>query len=197
MRHLWAGSAAALLAPAAVIVSIVAAGLSGGFGGIGQVLSGPSLAPVATGALAGRHAGAPPHRRGTAAGRRVAAAAATATAVRPAVRRLVGGGSGRPPTRTPGGALHTIGGVGAGAPPRTVAVPSPPAPGSPAPPPRRPTPVDGVLSAGTKVTGELPAPAGPAATHVLQTLGSTVDRVLHKAPPLAAPRVALPAVGPS
>jgi hypothetical protein len=184
-RQLMGGMSAAVVVPAALVVSLAALGLAGGFGGLtalGQALSGPSAPAQPLVTAHGRAVGAVPAALATALSA-PPAGPATSSSIQPAT---AGGGpiSGSPgsgPSGTPRG-----GTTGSG--PGPAGRPQPPASGgsggsgggSPAPKPGpqpQPTLEDRVVSAGTSVTSQVPGPAGEAATKALQTAGSTLDSI--------------------
>ena len=173
------------MVPAAMLAAVVALALGGGFnqvGVLGQLFAGPP-APSPTGPTAGR---------------RGAAARASASAL-PVIPPVVGRGrsrsvrGGRPggaapvssgaPTRAGGavgGAVPIVTqGAGAAA-PGPAPAPAPPqssAPQQPQPQPK-PTPVDTVVKVVTSVTQQVPAPVGPVATQAVQAAGGAADGVL-------------------
>ncbi len=173
-RRLYGGVLTAALVPAALLAALATLAVSGGFGQLGalaQALSGPPtprLAPAAS--------SRPPSARLLA----TVSAAAPAAAAAPTTSRV------------PIALLRTTHPAPLSSRPRPVGPPgsrpsrpsSPPQPVHHQPPPGpapHPTLIDGIVSAGTSVTSQLPAPAGPVATKTLQTVGSTVDKVI---PPL-------------
>src|SRR5947209_12167680 len=193
-RQLYGASSAALIVPSAMLGALLVLALGGGFGQIGvlgQIFAGPPATNVGGGATlgGGGRAAAPslaaiavaavragsPHPRtghaGTASGQ-------GGTGVVPAPSRG--------PTQTGGavgGAAPISGGEGqapAPVPPRPApAGPPSTQPSSPSPQrPPRPTPVDRIVGALTPVTGQVPAPAGPAVTQAAEAAGSVADRVL-------------------
>jgi hypothetical protein len=178
---LFGASGAALLVPGAIAAALILLAFAGGFGrlsSLGQALSGPSLPGVTP--VGATLAGGKP-----ALGSALAAAVLTGNAA----ARTVSGGSTRASTlagtgvsgvtRTSGGNGSGSGGAsggsgGSGAPGAGPGVGT----GSPPPTPAPPTLVDGVVNLGTSITSTLPGPVGAVATQTLQSLGSTVDRVL-------------------
>jgi len=194
-RQLYGASTAALIVPSAMLAALVALALGGAFSGVGvlgQLFAGPSLAGLSPGASLGGGA------RG-AVGRGVATASLPVVPAAPVVARRVapravltasrgvgagggaiapvGGGTVRPVTHGSGGSPGAPGSAPAHNPP-----PAPtPAPAAPAPqqsPPPRTTPVDTVVNVVTSVTQQVPAPAGPVATQVVQAAGSAADNLL-------------------
>ncbi|MDQ6607723.1 MAG: hypothetical protein M3Z06_14400, partial [Actinomycetota bacterium] len=53
-------------------------------------------------------------------------------------------------------------------------------------PPPGTTVIDGVVAVGTSVTAKVPGPVGALATQTLQSVGSTLDRILPLGPPASA-----------
>lgn len=193
-RALFGASGAALLVPGTVAAVLAVLALAGGFtriGSIGQAVSGPpSLLPAAPSPAAARGArglgvalnalgGAPsPASHVAGAGRRGAGATAGgATGGSGGVggrgRRSggTGAGGGRGSGGGGGGGSGSHGGPGGG---RGGGAGNAGAP----PPTAPPTVVDGVVATGTRLTSQLPGPVGSVATATLQSLGSTLDRVL-------------------
>jgi hypothetical protein len=179
-RELYGGISAALIVPGTLLAALAVLALGGGFarlGSLGQAFSGPPL-PVAAEAHPGGRASS-------------AALAALAPAARSSARpgpatapgdraARFGGGSGA--TRRPGAP-----GGSSGLPrDRSSAPASRPAPG----PSPHPTLIDEVVGTGSSVSGQLPGPAGPAATQALRSTGSTLDGVA----PVPAPGHAQPVV---
>ncbi|HUE27782.1 MAG TPA: hypothetical protein VMP89_13485 [Solirubrobacteraceae bacterium] len=177
-RQLLGGLGAALIVPTTLLAALALLALAGGFAGLGalgQAFSGPSL-PAA------ERTSTP----GTRSGRAIstvllaalsAPAPASGTGHAPAGNGPAGAG-GRPslpatPRSRPGGSA--VGPVARQPSPAT----QPPSP----PPATHPTLTDQVVGAGTSVTGQLPAPVGPAASGALQSAGTTVDQVF----PIPAP----------
>jgi len=194
-RQLYGASTAALIVPSAMLAALVVLALGGAFSGVGvlgQLFAGPSL-PGAS----------PSARVSSGVGRGVARGVATASlpvipAAAPVVARRRAPGGRTVPTATRrgvgagGGAIAPVGGTvrpvtqgsgGSAAPVHNPApAPAAPAPAGPAapqpsPPPRR-TPVDTVVTVVTNVTQQVPAPAGPVATQVVQAAGSAADNLL-------------------
>jgi hypothetical protein len=176
-RELFASLSATVIVPGTLLAALAVLGLAGGFarlGSLGQAFSGPPL-PAA---LASAQTGARADR---------AASTAVLLALATGARTLAGAGAVAPATKTPG---HHGSGVtrGRGAPgigvhghqPATSSTRSSPPPVSPAPPP---TLIDEVVSQGTSVSRQLPAPAGAAATQALQSAGSSLDGVVPVPPP--------------
>jgi hypothetical protein len=187
-RQLYGASTAALIVPFAMLAALVVLALGGAFSGVGvlgQLFAGPSLAGVGAGVGASSHgehggvvttAALPVIPAVSVVARRVAARGPRRTAVT-ATHRGVGAGGG---AIAPGGTTRPVTqGSGGSTPP----VHSPPAPGpapvapQPSPPPRT-TPVDTVVTVVTSVTQQVPAPAGPVATQVVQAAGSAADNLL-------------------
>jgi hypothetical protein len=168
-RRLYGGVVAAAFVPAALVAALLALAVSGGFGQLGalaQTLSGPpapaapppavnhQVSPRVLAALS-----APASMRIASAG----AAAQTGSVARTAVGTVPAGGS-------PGVAHH-----------RSASHPVAPPPLRHHPAPGRtphPTVIDGIVSAGTSATTQVPGPAGSAATQTLQSVGSTLDKIL-------------------
>lgn len=188
-RQLYGASSAALIVPSAMLTALLVLALGGGFGHVGvlgQIFAGPP-APGVAGGTAGTPAPSLPAIPETV--RRGPARAGNGSAGTRSARRHVGVApvsipvASHGPSQTGGavgGAAPVVGG-GSQAP-----VPSHPAPTQSSPPPGpspqpqpqpqpRPTPVDQIVNAVTPVTQELPAPAGPAATQVVQAAGSAAD----------------------
>jgi hypothetical protein len=199
-RQLYGAWGAALLVPGTIACALAVLAFAGGFarlGSIGQALSGPA-APAA--AQAGSAAG----DLRTAARLGVALAAVGAPASSPGIGAAPAGaatgGLAGPGVSTgsptgngggggnsgPGGGGTSGGGTGGGAggggggggggssgggrPGAGGGIGPPRAPG--------PTIVDGVVSAGTSVTSQVPGPVGTLATQTLDSVGSAVDRIL-------------------
>jgi hypothetical protein len=193
-RQLYGASSAALIVPSALLAALVVLALGGGFGQVGvlgQIFAGPP-APAAPGVGAGVGAG-PGVLARTVAALPAAALVRSRAGTGYARARRGTGGQGAGVTRRPvltGGAIAPVTGVapivstGAPAPPRPTpsrpapsgSAPSPPSP-SPGPGPR-PTAIDQVVKTIAPVTQQLPAPAGPAVTQVVQAAGSAADGVL-------------------
>jgi len=195
-------SAAALLAPGAVLAALVVLALSGGFGALGslgQAFAGPSL-PAAGKARAS--SGSNGRRRHSSAV--LVALAAPAPSGGAAIARPVasgpGTGIGTSPVLSPGhpgggSAGHGPGSGGSGSSGSPGSTGSPGSPGSPPPspsppptappPPHPPTLVDGVVALGASVTEKVPGPIGALATQTLKSVGQTLDGII-------APRAAGP-----
>jgi hypothetical protein len=191
-RELYASLSATVIVPGALLAALAVLALAGGFariGSLGQAFSGPPLpaasASAQTGARASRAAS-------TAALLALAAGARTfagAVAVAPSIKAPAHGGS---------GATHGHGAPGTGVhahqPAKSSTRSSQPL-ASPAP---HPTLIDEVVSQGTSVSRQLPAPAGPAATQALQSAGSSLDGVAPVPPPGQTPsRPAVPTGAPA
>lgn len=192
-RELLRASGAALLAPAAVLASLVVLALGGGFGALGwlsEAFAGPTL-PVFSKSASVLAPGSARHSSPllvALAARSTVNGAANAPAARGTGAGSVGPGFSAP--HSGGGSFHQggpprggsggNGGHGAhGRPP-----PSPPSPpGSPPPesPAPHPTPVDGVVSLGKSVTQHVPGPVGSLATQTLNQVGHTLDGILSPA----------------
>jgi hypothetical protein len=199
-RQLFGASGAALLVPGTIAGALVVLALAGGFsrlGAIGQALSGPA-APVSLAAMDTGAARASAHLRGALAALGPGRAPAVGS---PAAARGSGGtasgggassgsGTGNPGVGgsghggaggsggtggSRGGSGGTPGGSGSGSGAGAGAGSGGGGAGAPGAPP---TVVDGVVSASTKVTANVPGPVGTVATTTLQALGSTLDRVL-------------------
>lgn len=187
-RALLKASGAALLAPGAILASLVVLALSGGFGQIGalgEVFVGPSIpqlpAPARLISTAATTKSSPvlaalasPVSRGSVAvGGHGIAGTMVAPGRQPTPRGIPGAGGphggGTPPGGLGGGpGAGNAGGGGPSAPHRNP----PPTPQHP------PTVIDGVLAAGTSVTNRLPGPAGAIATQTLESVGHSLDGIL-------------------
>jgi hypothetical protein len=187
-RQLLEASGAALLAPGAILASLMVLALSGGFGQIGalgEAFVGPSI-PNLPG----------PARLISAPATRKTSPVLVALAA-PAIGGAVGvSGHGIGPTMiAPGGQATRRGIPGAGGPHGAGTPPGGlggrPGAGNPGgggsqPPPRNPPPtpqplptvVDGVVAAGASVTKQVPGPVGAIATQTLESAGHTLDGIL-------------------
>ena len=182
-RQLLGASGIALAVPLALVGSLAALALAGGFGGIGafgQVFSGPSL-------LASLSTGATPSSRNAAQVARALAAISHPVlvasvpqvgAVSPGASRTTaatGTGGG---TRSTGTTHHRGGthGVGRGGHPR----PHPTPPRVPTPPKPPPTVVDAVAGVVTSVTGQVPGPVGSTATSAVNSVAQGLDGILKR-----------------
>lgn len=180
-RQLSAGLGAALIVPGALVGALVVLAFAGGFGrlgALGQAFSGPPV-PAAL------HGAAPGQAGRASAVTSLAALAAVSVGASIAVtgtRSAVSGPAHAPASgAAPIGHRHaTTGGSTGGRSPARTPAPTRPAPASPRP---QPTPIDGIVSAGSSVTRQLPAPAGPTATGALGSAGSTLDGVVPPAGP--------------
>jgi hypothetical protein len=204
-RQLLGASSAALIVPSAMLAALLVLALGGAFSGVGvlgQLFAGPSLAgaPPGAGAPSGGDGGA-----GRGAGRGVATASLPVIPAAPvAFRRVIAhhapvpnsagrgvggtgraialvGGTVRPVTQGSGGSAGGQGSAPVHSPapapaPEAPAAPVPPVP-QPSPPPRT-TPVDTVVTVVTSVTQQVPSPAGPVATQVVQAAGGAADNLL-------------------
>jgi hypothetical protein len=180
MRQLFGASGAALLAPGAVALALVALAVAGGFGqlsDLSQAFAGPAApSPV------------------TAPGVRAAARAGGAVlpvvrAVAPAAAAGAAVGGARPGRGGHGvaaGPLAGIGPVGTSGPGSGSSGAGSPGTGTGSGAGGQPsggsgsgqTLVDKVVSAGTSVTSQLPSPLGATATNVLQSVGNGVNSIL-------------------
>ena len=180
---MYGGMATAAFLPGALFAAVLALAVAGGFGKVNvlsQVFTGPPAPPGSTAAaliLASRpvpprvfaalaNPAAAAAARGVGSRLGVAGSHGAPTPAAPLPPRVVGsdnsgGGHGGPGTKhgPPGGT-------------RPPPVPSP-----------HPTVIDGIVSVGTSVTSQVPGPAGSAATQVLQTTGTTADKLLPPIPP--------------
>jgi hypothetical protein len=190
-RQLYGASGAAVLVPGTVLIALVLLALAGGFGrlgSLGQAVAGPSVpagppligtvSHASTNAIAG-----PPVIAATAG----AVAAPSTTAVTPtgAVVAPIAGGSattgigigtggavghsGRGSGSGSGGSIQSRGHGGSGRPGSGSGTG-----GSGG----HPTLWDGVTKLGTSVTNKLPAPVSALGGQVLQSVGSTLDKIL-------------------
>jgi hypothetical protein len=203
-RQLFQASGAALLAPGAVLASLVVLAIAGGFGqlsALGQAFAGPSL-PRLPGVLrvSGSSSGSAKHPSavlvalaGSSRSQAVSSGAArNPGASAPAAQR----GGGAPQPGTGGGHHHAPapppagpGGHGKGPGPGNGG--QPPPTGTPSPPPSPPpTVVDRVVGLGTSVTKQVPGPIGQIATQTLESVGHTLDGILSP-PKGGAPGLAL------
>jgi hypothetical protein len=217
-RQLYGASSAALIVPCALLGALVVLALGGGFNGVGvlgQIFAGPPTPSVAGGGVSGGHAGGAAHAlpvipvaavRPLGAGR---GQAVPGGGGRRGGAPVSSGGTGRGGGAVVGIAAPTVG--SRPGPPVRSAPPAPAGPGpassapaSPAPtqstpqlspsPKPQPTPVDQIVNAVTPVTQQLPAPVGPAATQVVQSVGSAADGLLppSSGAPGSTPSVKLP-----
>lgn len=193
-RQLFGASGMALLVPGTIACALVVLAFAGGFskfGSLGQALSGPAapLGPAAAASTAAR-ASARLTQTLVALGRGgLAAGASTATVNRvgtpaPSGTGVSSGagsrgtGHGSPGTGT-GGGSHG-GGSGGGSRPGqrgghgSSTGTTPTAPTATAPP----TLAGGVVSTASSVTSKLPGTVGALATAAVQSLGSTLNRIL-------------------
>lgn len=157
---------------------VVASGRAGGAGGRGGLARALPVVPVAAvrpvtpgrgqaGPVGrGRRGSAPVSSGGTSRG---------GGAVVGVVAPIVGGGPGAPVRSGPSSPAPAS--TGPASPGPTQSAPPPGPSPSPSPSPS-PTPVDRIVNAVTPVTQALPAPVGPAATQVVQSVGSSADRLL-------------------
>ena len=176
------------MAPATMIAALVVLAFSGSFGGfgaLGQLLSGPAV-PVGSSLAGGQEAPAAP----TAPLPVVPTSAPTAAAALRAARSSPGGehpgrggpsGGGSRPSGPGGGGTGQFAGGGHGVVPPPPRTPTP----KPNPTPTPPTPtgpvtsvVNKVLGVGEAVTGALPAPVAQVGTGALQSLGQTLNKLL-------------------
>jgi hypothetical protein len=175
-RQLLRGMGAAALVPAMLVASLAVLALAGGFGGLtalGQAFSGPAAPTAAITTGHGPHAVRP-----------LSPAVVAALSVVP-VRR--GQGPAAPLSSAVGGTGNTSTGTAPNGPsdgPRGGGGPAQPPPsGRPVPGTRQPVPkpqptlIDGIVGAGTSLSSQVPAPAGPTATKALQSAGSTLDSI--------------------
>lgn len=191
MRQLFGASGAALLAPGAVALALVALAMAGGFGqlsDLSQAFAGPATpGPVtAPGVRAAAGAGgavlpvvravAPAAPAGVAVGgaRPVRGGHAVAAGPLAGIGPVGTSGPGSGSSGTGSSGTGTGSGSGAGGQPSGGS-------GS------GQTLVDKVVSAGTSVTSQLPGPLGATATNVLQSVGNGVNSIL---PPGASSAVA-------
>lgn len=186
MRQALGASGAAVVVPIAVVGVLVLLTLAGGLGrigNIGQAFSGPRL-PAAVPTPSGGASGRLPlllarTGRGTAgspAGARGRAGNAGASNGRPAPGPGSVGSGGPFAHSGPGGPGRGSG--GSGAPAGTPAggggsAATPPSSAPPAPP-HKPSPGPSLIS---RVTSQLPTPAGSAATQTIQSVGATAARI--------------------
>jgi hypothetical protein len=186
MRQLFGASGAALLAPGAVALALVALAVAGGFGQLsnlsqafaGPAAPGPVAAPgVRAAAGAGAavlpvvRAGAPPAPAGVAGGAARPGRGGRGVAAGPLAGigpvGTSGPGSGSSGTGSAGTGTGTGTGTGSGA-------GGPPSGGSGS----GQTLVDKVVGVGTSVTSQLPGALGPTATNVLQAVGNGLNSIL-------------------
>ncbi|HEY8763876.1 MAG TPA: hypothetical protein VIM18_06790 [Solirubrobacteraceae bacterium] len=205
-RQLFGASGAALLVPGAIAGALVILVFAGGFarlGTLGQALSGPALPGGSM-----RVSATPPGSGRSTLGRALAAAAAPAGAASGGT--VAGTSSGINASRggTPGSGGSRLGGTGSGGsggggtggggnsgsggtPGSGGSGSGNPAggsggAGSPPPTPAPPSTVGKVVGAATAVTQQVPGPVGTVATQTLESVGSTVDRVLPLGDPVGA-----------
>ena len=173
-RRLYGGVLTAAFVPIVLVAALATLALSGGFGQLGalaQALSGPP-APAATSPAISRPVPA-----------RVLAALSAPAPIRVAAVTPLGARNRARTTTRPGPTRTVSPAVGlprAGRPGAARPVHRHPAPGRTP----HPTPVDGIVSAGSSATSQVPGPAGQTVTQTLQSVASTVDKIL---PPLPAP----------
>jgi hypothetical protein len=156
-----------------MIAAIAVLALAGGFGrlaALGQVVSGPTLpgAPLGAAVHAAARATAP----------LVAAASARPGQGVTLLASTGAGGAGAAVGHRQSGRGNTTPGFNSGPGPYVVPGSHPNGPPGSHHPGGHSTPVDTVVGIATSVTSQLPAPAGPAATQALETVGHAVDKVL-------------------
>jgi hypothetical protein len=199
MRQLFGASGMALLVPGTIACALVVLAFAGGFsrlGSIGQALSGPAapLGAASAGARASERLAQTLVNLGRGGfGGRASGGVAASTGSPGASRRAVshgrthgagagpggrsGGGSGGSGSRGRGGS-GSGSGSGRGSPGgggRGSGTPTPPSAPNP---PTTPSVSDRIVSAVTAITAKLPGAVGSVATATLQSLGSTLNRVL-------------------
>lgn len=196
-RQLFGVSAAAVLAPGAVVIALVLLAVTGGFGRLGalsQVLAGPGLPSAPSLAHHPGRAGAHRAATGTAAGLPPVVPAPPVLVARAPGGAAGGAGAGAGPgpgsgagsggsggqgqsgggglgsggSGGPGGRSGGSGGSGESG--GTGGGGTAPAPS--------PTLWDSVTSAGTAVTSQLPGPLGAVGTQLVQSVGATLDQLL-------------------
>jgi hypothetical protein len=181
-RRLYASVALAVLAPAALLVTLALLAVGDGsfsLASLGQAVSGPSAPPtVAAPALGlgpGSRSGRPTARSP---GSSVAGGTLLAAAPGPGrgVSTKRGGSPFSHPRGGTGGGGGGRGGSGGGG--GSGGSGGPHHPRSPA----HGTAVDRIVGTVTPVTSALPAPVGPVATQVVKTVGSVGDQVLKHLP---------------
>ena len=196
-RQLGAASSVALIVPCAMVAALVALALGGGFGGLGvlgQVFAGPSIPNSGPLVAGGSGAHAATRTAGPAAIPVIPVVRVVARA--PTRRRSAAAGPGAPGTArssaglgstgatiAPGGATtRPVSGSSGSGSPRPPASPSPaPTSSTPSPSPSpapQPSPVDTVVNTVTSVADQVPGPAGPVATQVVQAAGSAAANLL-------------------
>ncbi len=175
-RQLLGGMGAAVVVPGTLLVSLAVLALAGGFGGLtslGQAFSGPPAPAAAVATGHGARANRPLSPAIVAA---LSAIPAHPPAASSAAPSSSGGAAGVAPRggapSPPQGGPHHGSGTGTQSPPSGRPVPA----SRPAPKPQ-PTLIDGIVGVGSSATSQVPAPAGPAATKVLQSAGSTLDSI--------------------
>jgi hypothetical protein len=177
-RQVLRGMGAAALVPVMLIASLAVLALAGGFGGLtalGQAFSGPAAPTAAITSGHGLHAVRP-----------LSPAVVAALSVVPAPRgqgiaarsSSAGGGTGSASHGTAPGSPPGMSHHGSGSPTQSPPSGRPVSASRPGPAPQpQPTLIDGIVGAGTSVSSQVPAPAGPAATNALQAAGSTLDSI--------------------
>jgi hypothetical protein len=191
--------------PGAIASALVVLAFAGGFGrlsSLGQALSGPSL-PDATpvGVTVGGGKSALGRALAAAAaptpnGRALAGSGGSiGTGVRPGGSGAAGTGAGGSGSRGGSGGFGGSGSAGSGSGgsgaggsggpgsagsggPGSGGTGSGAGAGSPPPTPAPPTLVDRVVGIGTSITAKIPGPIGTVATQTLESVGTTVDRLL-------------------
>lgn len=195
-RQLAGASGAAILVPGTIVGVFAVLALSGGFGhltALNQAFAGPDRPSLAiAGAPRGVRAGIPLAVVLPAGGPRVGGARTTATnailAATGSRRGATGNGAGTG-NSVGGGAGAGGGGTGRGGGSsgghRGPTSGSPGTPGTGGPPPGggsggapQPTALDTVINAAAGVTSSVPGPLGTVATQTLQSVGTTLDRLL-------------------
>jgi hypothetical protein len=185
----WSASA---LVPVAVLIAVAVLAIGGGVGGVrrlGQLFSGPTVpsrlqAASKVDVRTERHVALPHVPARIVAGAGPAARTVRATPVHRAVRHQTGrsgaGGGSPPPTptahRSPGSAKP----VGSTPPPKPVSTTPPPTPPPPPAPPK--TITRRVGDAVNSVVAPVPI-VGPTAARAINSVVTTVDRVLPLPPP--------------
>jgi hypothetical protein len=178
-------SAATLLAPLAIVVALAVVALGGGLGGLGslrQLVAGPPV-PSAGGSPSFAAPSARGHRGGSHSLPVIPAGSAPAAAA-PAPRTRHRGGPQAhvepPASRVPSSGGSPGGGGGGGGNAGGGSSPAPPPPGEKP----QPSPARQLGDQAKQVTGQLPAPAGPAAGQIIDTVVNTADQVLPPPPPV-------------
>jgi hypothetical protein len=187
MRQALGASGAALVVPITMVGVLVLLTLAGGLGrigNIGQAFSGPRLRAPAVPAPSGGANGRSPlllalTGRGTAgsqAGGRGRAGQAGASNGRPAPGSGSVGSGGPFAHSGPGGPGRGSGGPGgpAGTPAGGGGSAATPPSSAPPVPPHKPSPGPSLIS---RVTSQLPTPAGPAASQTIESVGATAARI--------------------